>query len=110
AIRVWDGLTGQPLSELPAGHDWCARVAFQPNGKLLASAAGRSLKLWSPEGKCAYESSDHSSTIADIGWNPEGEGVAVAAYNGVTLHVPGKLDKPRKLTWKGSSLVLRWSP
>ena len=37
-----------------------------------------------------YESSDHSSTIADLGWSPDGSGVAVAAYNGVTLHVPHK--------------------
>jgi len=57
-----------------------------------------------------FESTDHASTIADVGWNPDGSGVAVAAYYGVTLHVPGKQKRPRKYEWKGSSLVLKWSP
>ena len=34
----------------------------------------------------------------------------MAAYYGITLHVPGKQNQPRKYTWKGSSLVLEWSP
>ncbi|MBM3966131.1 MAG: WD40 repeat domain-containing protein, partial [Planctomycetes bacterium] len=47
---------------------------------------------------------------ADVGWNPDGSGLAVAAYNGITSHVPGKQSEPRKYMWKGSSLVLSWSP
>ena len=26
----------------------------------------------------SYESNDHASTIADLGWNPDGSGIAVA--------------------------------
>ena len=71
---------------------------------------GRQLRLWDTNREVFYESSDHSSTIADLGWSPDGSGVAVAAYNGVTLHVPHKQKQPRKYSWKGSSLVLAWSP
>lgn len=108
--KVWDGTSGQELSSLEAGDSWVAKVAYSPRGNALATAAGRHLKLWNEQRETSYESSDHSSTIADVGWNPNGSGVAAAAYNGITLHVPGKQHQPRKYTWKGSSLVLAWSP
>jgi len=109
-VKIWDGKSGVQLFELDAGDPWVAKVAYAPRRSVLATAAGRNLKLWSEQRQAFYESSDHSSTIADVGWNPDGSGLAVAAYNGITLHVPGKQSQPRKYTWKGSSLVLSWSP
>ena len=108
--KVWDGFSGQEIVSLPAGDSWVTKVTYNPSSNCLATAAGKQLKLWNQEREAFYESSDHSSTIADIGWNPLGSGIAVAAYNGVTLHVPGKQKKPRKYICKGSSLVLAWSP
>ncbi len=109
-VKIWDGKSGVQLCELDAGDPWVAKVAYAPRRSVLATAAGRHLKLWNEQRQAFYESSDHSSTIADVGWNPDGSGLAVAAYNGITLHVPGKQSQPRKYTWKGSSLVLSWSP
>lgn len=109
-VKVWEPATSSPFRELPAGGKWAAKVAYRPGKRVLASAADKRLKIWSDDGKPIYESDDHASTIADIGWNPDGSAVAVAAYNGVTLHVPGKQARPRKFEWKGSSLVLAWSP
>lgn len=109
-VKIWDGSSGQELCTLEAGDSWVAKVLYNPRRKELATAAGRCFKLWNEQRDPIYESSDHSSTIADLGWNPDGSGLAVAAYNGITLHVPGKQSRPRKYTWKGSSLVLAWSP
>ena len=109
-IKVWDPLTRQLKRSLPAGAEWVTKVAYQPRKSQLASAAGKHLRLWSEDGQMTYESLDHASTIADLEWNPDGSGIAVAAYLGVTLHVPGKQARPRKYEWKGSSLVLAWSP
>jgi len=109
-VKIWDGKSGEQLCELDAGDPWVAKVAYAPRRSVLATAAGRHLKLWNEQRQAFYESSDHSSTIADVGWNPDGSGLAVAAYNGITSHVPGKQSEPRKYMWKGSSLVLSWSP
>ena len=109
-VKIWSGQSSQLLAELQAGDSWVAKVAYSPRRNVLATAAGRHLKLWNEERHTIYESSDHSSTIADLGWNPDGSGIASAAYNGITLHVPGKQSQPRKYAWKGSSLVLSWSP
>ena len=109
-VKIWDGTSGEELSSLDAGDSWVAKAVYSPRHKTLATAAGKHLKLWNKQREVTYESSDHSSTIADVGWNPDGSAVAVAAYNGITLHVPGKQSRPRKYEWKGSSLVLAWSP
>ncbi|MCU0720722.1 MAG: WD40 repeat domain-containing protein [Pirellula sp.] len=109
-IKVWDAQNSSQIHELSAGDLWVSKATYSPKKGLLASAAGKHLKLWNSSRQLVYESSDHSSTIADIGWNPDGSGIAVAAYNGLTLHVPGKQTQPRKYVWKGSSLVLSWSP
>lgn len=109
-VRVWHGRTGAALQSLDAGDSWVSKAVYAPRRNVLATAAGRHFKLWNEQHSPFYESSDHASTIADVAWHPDGSAVAVAAYNGVTLHVPGKQAEPRKYTWKGSSLVLCWSP
>ncbi|MEE2729165.1 MAG: WD40 repeat domain-containing protein [Candidatus Latescibacterota bacterium] len=109
-VKCWNAESGQLIAELDAGDSWVAKAVYNPLRNVLATAAGKHLKIWSDNREVSYASSDHSSTIADIGWNPDGSGLAVAAYNGITLHVPGKQNQPRKYTWKGSSLVLEWSP
>ncbi len=108
--RVWDRDTGRELASVEAGSPWVAKVVYNPCRNVLATAAGKQLKLWSEQRAAIYDSSDHASTIADVAWNPDGSGVAVAAYHGVTVHVPGKQRQPRKYSWKGSSLVMAWSP
>ena len=109
-VKIWDGCTGHQLHSLEAGDSWVAKAVYSPRRNALATAAGKHLKLWNEQREETYQSSDHSSTIADLGWNPNGSAVAVAAYNGITLHVPGKQSRPRKYEWKGSSLILAWSP
>ena len=109
-IKIWDGISGNEIISLEAGDSWVSKAIYNPHSNWLASAAGRQLRLWDTNREVFYESFDHSSTIADLGWSPDGSGVAVAAYNGVTLHVPHKQKQPRKYSWKGSSLVLAWSP
>lgn len=109
-VKCWAAESGQLLCSLRAGDSWVSKAIYNPRSKLLATAAGKHLKVWNDNREPFYESSEHSSTVADLGWNPDGSGVAAAAYNGITVHVPGKQHRPRKYTWKGSSLTLSWSP
>jgi WD40 repeat protein len=110
-VCLWSGgFESEPVT-LRSQASWVSRVAFSPRRDVLAWSAGKSLQLWNAtNGAVFYQSAEHFSTIADLAWNPDGSAVAVVAYNGVTLHVPGKSTAPRKYTWKGSSLTLAWSP
>ena len=108
--KIWDGSSGQELGSLAAGDSWVSKTVYSPRRNVLATAAGRHLKLWNERREAFYESSDHSSTIADVGWNPKGFGIAAAANKGITLHLSDETPQPRKYSWQGSSLVLQWSP
>jgi len=109
-VKVWSGESGELLQALPVGSPWVSKVSYSPKTNELAATAGKILVVWDESKKLSYESNDHASTIADLGWNPDGSGIAVAAYYGVSVHVPQKKKAPRKYEWKGSSLALAWSP
>jgi WD40 repeat protein len=109
-VKMWEASTGAELWSRPGGAAWVEHVAWNPAGDLLASAAGRELRLWDAQGNLLHQNADHASTIADIAWRPGGGEIAAIAYGGVTLRRPEQPDNPRRFEWKGSSLVLAWSP
>jgi WD40 repeat protein len=95
------------------GAPWGERVAVAPDGKTFATAAGRSVRLWSLDGDLLCEWPERSSTVLDIAWKPRAKHarLAAASYGSVGLYDPRKHDRAsRELSWKGSSLVLAWSP
>lgn len=109
-VKVWDVANCTELWSQPGGAAWVEHVAWSPTGDLLASAAGRELRLWNVQGNLLHQYADHPSTIASLGWRPGGREIATIAYGGVTLRNPEQPDKARRFEWKGSSLVLAWSP
>ena len=110
-IRLWDMTSGEATHSLDGGAAWVEHLAWS-SGKnpILASAAGRKLKLWNADGDIVREYPDHQSTISDIQWKPHKRQLASIAYGGVTLWDPQQSEAVRRLEWKGSSLVIEWSP
>ena len=118
-VRLWDVARGVEVAALAAGAAWVERLAWSPDGAWLATAAGRKLRLWGPDGVLVREYPAHASTIADIAWlnptrlpevNPTGPILAAAAYGGLTLWSPEQEEPLVRFAWKGSSLVLAPSP
>src|SRR5262249_54641214 len=79
-VKLWDLEQNRERLALPGGAAWVDRLAWCPVVNVLASAAGRKLRLWDPTGKLLREFPDHPSTIADIAWQPRAEILASAAY------------------------------
>src|SRR5688572_27109999 len=69
-VRFWDAGTGEETHNAPGGAAWVERLAWCPALDLLATAAGKKLRLWRADGQLAREYPDHPSTIADIQWQP----------------------------------------
>lgn len=81
---------------------------------MLATAAGRHLRLWDGD-QLLCDFAGHESTITDIGWKPQraagpSETVASICYGGVRMWQRGYDAAIRKFDWKGSSLAMAWSP
>ena len=109
-VRQWDGVSGAAVAALEAGGPWVAAVAWSDDGKVLATAAGRELRTWTTEGGSVAGWTSPASSISDLGWKPGSGILAASGYGGITLMRPGGDKPPRVFEWKGSVLVLAWSP
>lgn len=109
-VRLWSATTGSQIKEMPGGAAWVERVAWCPTTNILASAAGKKLRLWNLDGEMIREYPDHPSTIADIRWKPKDAILASTGYGKVFLWSPEQQNALREFAWQGSMLVLAWSP
>jgi WD40 repeat protein len=109
-VRLWDQATGRERLALDGGAPWVERLAWCPVDNLLATSAGRRLRLWDPQGRLVRDYPEHGSTIADIQWKPRSRELASASYGCVALWTPDRSEPLRRFEWKGSQLVLAWSP
>jgi WD40 repeat protein len=109
-VRFWNVAGGQMHRSLDGGAAWVERATWSPDGTLLATAAGKKVRLWNAAGQLMREYGNHPSTVADIQWKPGTMELASAAYGQIALFHPDKAEPVRLLKWKGSQLVLAWSP
>ena len=126
-VRLWEPFVGAELddNDMPAGAAWVERVAWcralpSPSGRgvggegILASAAGKKLRLWHLDGTMIREFPEHPSTIADIQWHPSEPILASAGYGKLFLwdcsNAKPQAAPPREFAWPGSMLALAWSP
>lgn len=116
-IKLWDVAAREPKATLDGGSAWVEHLAWNPLGgsfksapPLLASAAGRKLRLWNADGKLMREYPDQPSTISAIQWKPGTQFLTSAAYGRVAIWTP-LVDQPfKEFNWKGSILAVEWSP
>jgi WD40 repeat protein len=115
-IILWDIAARTAKQTLEGGAAWVEHLAWNPLGgkngvpHLLASAAGRKLRLWNANGELARDYEDHASTIASIAWKPASQFLTTASYSRLAIYTAG-LEKPqREFEWKGSILKIAWSP
>jgi WD40 repeat protein len=100
--------TGKSVAELEAGGPWVDQLEYNPTG-LLASAAGRTLRIW--KGVDSQELEPLKSSCTGLGWNPaDPTSLAAASYGGVKHYRVGRMEPDHEFPWKGSLLSLYWSP
>ncbi len=109
-VRLWNQATGQQFRDMPAGAAWGERVAWCPTKNILASAAGKKLRLWNLDGAMLRDYPDHANTIADIQWQPKHAILASAGYGKLFFWSPEQPNAVREFVWNGSMLALAWSP
>jgi WD40 repeat protein len=109
-VRLWDPNSGTQIRELAGGAAWVERVAWCPTANILASAAGKKLRLWNLDGEMLRAYPDHPSTIADIQWKPNDAILASAGYGKLFLWSPEQQAAVREFDWNGSMLAVAWSP
>jgi WD40 repeat protein len=108
--KLWSS-AGALVRVLPGdGRAWVEHVAWAPAGGRLATAQGRTVRVWDGEGELLREVGPLVSTVTGVAWRFDGTGLAAVCYGGV--HIVPFVDRarPRHLAWKGSLISLAWSP
>jgi WD40 repeat protein len=109
-VTFWDLAAAKERLSPAAGAAWAERLAWHPTEPLLATAAGRVVRLWDAAGRLLREWKDHPSTVSDVAWRPGTRELTASAYGAVTFRSPDADAPLRRFEWKGSVLVLCWSP
>ncbi len=89
------------------GRKWVSAVAAGPQGA-VAWTSGRVAYVRLPDGK--VREFQHPRTAEDVAFAPKGMRIAVARYNGATLHFPATEGKPVELEWAGAHTMITFSP
>ena len=111
AIAFWDGASGAEQRRVRPAMAWTEQLAWSPDGARLASAAGRQLTLWSPDGELLHKFAPHAGAIAALGWDKPGRDLAAATNGAMVIHrvEPPRYDT-RQFKWPGSCLTVSFSP
>lgn len=98
---------GDVIETHETGNKWITALAHGLNHS-FAWATGRQAFIRMPDGKIT--NIDHERSVEAIAFAPKGLRLALAHYNGVTLHFPGTASAPKRLEWKGAHTGADFSP
>lgn len=107
--RLWAPRTGEAIAALAGGSGWVSHLQWTPDGKRLATAAGKTVALWNEQGT-RLQQWQAPAGVNGLAFNAVGGLLAASAGADVLLWraADGGLD--RKLKWVSTLLNAHWSP
>jgi WD40 repeat protein len=108
SAALWAPDEGTELRRLKAGRGWVQNLAWSERG-ILATTAGRELRLWDAQGDELYVFEPASSTLTGLCWQGE-DRLMTSCYGGIELWRTDAAKPVRIYGWKGSLLQLAVSP
>jgi WD40 repeat protein len=109
AVLLWDARTLEPRT-LHNAAEWSEQLAFSDNGRLLAVATGRTLRIFDDQGQSLHSFPGHAGSIAALAWRPKCAEVAAAGNGGARVHRLEGRTESRAYDWKGACLTAAWNP
>src|SRR5947209_10532226 len=95
-VIFWDLAVVKERLSAAAGAAWAERLAWHPTEPLLATAAGRVVRLWDAEGRMLREYKGHASTVSDVAWRPGTGELTTSAYGAVASWSPDAGEPVRR--------------
>lgn len=110
AVALWDGEIGKQLRRWKPAPTPTQALAFSPLGDLLASAAGKTVTLWSADGEKVHAFAAAGSTAVALAFDRPGTDLGVALNGEITVH---RIDKgryeTRRYKWPAACLTVNFS-
>ncbi|MES2684026.1 MAG: hypothetical protein V4650_10955 [Pseudomonadota bacterium] len=107
--RLWDARSGSQIAAIQGGSGWVSHLHYAPDGKRLAMAAGKVVKLLNDQGALLQQWTA-AAGINGLAFNAVGGMLAATAGAEALLWrcVDGGLD--RTLKWVSTLINAHWSP
>ena len=85
-VGVWDVASGEQIRSLQVHTQTVNAVAYSPDGRWLASAAGDGAALWNAlDGTLVYTITAHAGPVAAVAFTPDSQTLATAGYDGQVI-------------------------
>jgi WD40 repeat protein len=107
--RFFDA-SGHEQGFVSGGSAWVEHLAWSPSGNHLATASGRTARVWTWDAKPVFEIEPATTPISALAWNRIGTQLATAGYGGVRIADARRGSVVRELPWYASLISLAWSP
>lgn len=115
AVVLWDGDTGKQLKRWKPAPSPTQALAYSPGGELLATAAGKSVTLWTPEGEKVHAFAPAVSTAVALAFDKPGSDLGVALNGEIAVHRiepsshrAGRYET-RRYKWPAACLTVNFS-
>jgi WD40 repeat protein len=108
-IRSWSR-DGRRVQRQYGGGTWVDHIVWAPEGDCLATAAGRIVRVWTPELDLVAEVTGYESTVTSMFWMPGTSQIVTGCAGGLQFLEVGGHEWAHHLDWKGAILAAVPSP
>lgn len=101
---------GEPRARTELGRGWVERLAWSPDGAVLAATMGRSVCFLGPDGALRGRYDGHPSTVTGLAWHTEKRAWITSAYGVVSMFAPSASEPLHTHYFRTSLLSVHPSP
>jgi WD40 repeat protein len=110
AVALWDAAGGKEIRRWKPAPTPTQALCFSPTGETLASAAGKTVTLWSAAGEKIHAFAPATTAAVALAFDRPGTDLGVALNGELAVH---RIDKTRYETrrykWPGACLTVNFS-
>jgi WD40 repeat protein len=115
AVALWDSAAGTAVKRWKPALNATQALCFSPDGGILASAAGKSVTLWSSSGEKIHAFSPATTSAVALAFDRPGTDLGVALNGEIAVHriepasQGAKRYETRRYKWPAAALTVNFS-
>jgi WD40 repeat protein len=110
AVALWDASTARELKRWKPALSATQALLYSPGGELLATAAGKGVVLWTPDGDKVHAFAPAASTAVALAFDRPGTDLGVALNGEIAVHrIEKSRYETRRYKWSAPCLTVNFS-
>jgi len=110
SVALWDGADGREVRRWKPAPTPTQALCFAPGGEMLASAAGKTVTLWSAAGEKIHAFAPASASAVALAFDRPGADLGVALNGELAVHRVEKTRyETRRYKWPAACLTVNFS-